>query len=466
MKEKFIGRETEIKNLTNEYNKNGFSFSVIYGRRRVGKSSLINQFISDKKSIKYTAIEQNDYLNLSSFSDVVLETYPSAKSYLDTFADWGKAFDYISEQANDEKVILFIDEYPYLADKNNSISSILQKVIDNKYLNSNIMLILCGSSMSFMEEQVLGYQSPLYGRRTMQMKVLPFDFFDTIKMFPNETDYNKLLVYAVTGGIPQYMRFIRDDKSIEEGIINSFLNKNGSLFEEPSNLLKQELREPAIYNSIINAIAHGATKVNDISTRINEKNKKVNKYLDVLLKLHIVKKELSVFGGAPRKGIYILEDNMYRFWYKYIPRNINYINNDMGEELYKNIIKPDLDNFLSYIFEDISIQYMQRKLKEGKVKPMYSSIGRWWGNNPLLKQEEEIDFIAVADETYYYGECKWQNRQIDMGVINELIRKSMLFNIKNKEYYFFSKSGFKNEVEEYALNNKNIHLISYKEMFK
>ena len=224
----------------------------------------------DKKSIKYTAIEQNDYLNLSSFSDSVLSIYPSARSYLDTFADWEKAFDYICEQAGNEKVILFIDEYPYLANKNNSISSILQKVIDNNFLNSNIMLILCGSSMSFMEEQVLGYQSPLYGRRTMQMKVIPFDFFDTIKMFPNETDYNKLLAYSVTGGIPQYMKFIKNDKTIEEGIINSFLNKNGSLFEEPGNLLKQELREPAIYNSIINAIARGATRVNDISTKINK----------------------------------------------------------------------------------------------------------------------------------------------------------------------------------------------------
>jgi len=251
MKYKFIGRESEMSNLSNEYNRDGFSFAVIYGRRRVGKSSLINHFINSKKAIKYTAVEQSDLLNLSNFSDSVLNIYPSAKSYIDTFVDWGKAFDYISEQAKEEKVVLFIDEYPYLADKNNSISSILQNVIDNKFLYSNIMLILCGSSMSFMEEQVLGYQSPLYGRRTMQIKVMPFDIFDTIKMFPNETNYNKLLVYAVTGGIPQYMSFISKHKSVIDGIINSFLNKNGSLFEEPHNLLKQELREPALYNSII-----------------------------------------------------------------------------------------------------------------------------------------------------------------------------------------------------------------------
>ena len=464
MKYKFIGRESEMSNLSNEYNRDGFSFAVIYGRRRVGKSSLINHFINNKKAIKYTAVEQSDLLNLSNFSDSVLNIYPSAKSYIDTFVDWGKAFSYISEQAKEEKVVLFIDEYPYLADKNNSISSVLQNVIDNKFLYSNIMLILCGSSMSFMEEQVLGYQSPLYGRRTMQMKVMPFDIFDTIKMFPNETNYNKLLAYAVTGGIPQYMSFISKHKSVTNGITNSFLNKNGSLFEEPHNLLKQELREPALYNSIISTIASGLTKLNEISTRLNEDNRKISKYIEVLRKLHIIRKELPMFNKKSKKGLYVLEDNTYRFWYKYIPRNINYINNDMGEELYKEIIEPDLNNYLSYIFEDVSIQYIQRKLKEGIIQPMYSSIGRWWGNNPVLKKEEEIDFIADAGNTYYFGECKWQNKQIGMTVVNDLIRKSMLFDVQNREYYLFSKSGFKTRVEEYALSNKNIHLIHYKDM--
>ena len=219
-----------------------------------------------------------------------------------------------------------------------------------------------------------------------------------------------------------------------------------------------------LYNSIISTIASGLTKINEISTRLNEDNRKISKYIEVLKKLHIIRKELPMFNKKSKRGLYVLEDNMYRFWYKYIPRNINYINNDMGEELYKEIIEPDLNNYLSYIFEDVSIQYMQRKLKEGIVKPMYSSIGRWWGNNPVLRKEEEIDFIADAGNTYYFGECKWQNKQIDMTVINELIRKSMLFDVQNREYYLFSKSGFKNRVEEYALNNKNIHLIHFKDM--
>ena len=465
----FIGRVFELDQLHKMYNKSGFSFACIYGRRRVGKSALIKKFINDTNgmNISFTSVEFNDSANLLEFSKRVLEVLSQAKSYIASFESWSTAFDYIVSEVKDKKLIIFIDEYPYIAQGNNSISSILQKYIDEVFINTNIKLIVCGSSMSFMVNQVLGYKSPLYGRRTLQMHVKPFDYYDTAKMVDEYSLEDKVLMYGVSGGIPYYVNMLKQGNNLKEGIIDCFFNTSGSLYEEPNNLLKQELREPALYNSIITAIALGNTKLNKISTKINETDNKVNKYIHSLIDLEIIEKETPLMNTSTRKGIYKIKDCMYKFWYRYVPTNVTNIENGMGKRVYETNVEPDLPMFLSNVFEEICKQYMLRCNKNNEISFMFDQIGRWWGGNPVTKEEEEIDLIAYNDDSIIFGECKYRNELVNENCLNELIRKSNLFSMKkNIYYYLFSKSGFTSGLVALAKNSTNIKLIGLAEIYK
>jgi hypothetical protein len=464
----FYGRENELNELNNLYQKDGFKFIVIYGRRRVGKSSLIQKFIEDgnKSNISYMALEQTDKQNLDSFSKIVLNKYSTARNYISSFLSWEQVFEYIIEQAGKEKLVIFIDEYPYIADYNASISSILQKYIDGAFKSTNITLVLCGSSMSFMENQVLGHKSPLYGRRDMQFKIEPFDYLDSAKFFDNWNDEDKVFAYTVTGGIPQYLNKLKAYDNIADGIKNEFLKKNGSLFEEPRNLLMQELREPSVYNAIIRAIADGASKLNEIATKAGEESKKVSKYLTTLINLHLVKKESPVFNTQERNGIYTLSDNMFRFWYKFVVENNVNIESGMVDYVYEHKILPELPNYIGHIFEEICIQYTNRQNKNFKLPFIIDNIGRWWGNNPEKKCQEEIDIIAFSKKTAIFGECKWKDK-VGIEVLDELKRKASLFKQFDKKYYYiFAKGLFSKALQDVASENETVKLITLKDIYK
>lgn len=450
----FYGRQTELSELNSLYNREGFRFVVIYGRRRVGKTALITEFIEDKDSIFYVSIEQNDKAALDSFSVKVMERFPAAAAMITSFPSWDKAFEYISVQAGDKRVVLAIDEYPYLASGNQSISSILQKHIDSDFKSSNLFLILCGSSMSFMENQVLGYKSPLYGRRSAQFHVKPFDYYDAALFFPNASLEDKMLAYAVCGGIPQYLNALAEYDSVAEGIYECFMKKSGLLYEEPGNLLKQELREPAVYNTIIAAIAGGASKLNEITTKSGEDSKKCSKYLKSLLDLQILHKAYPYGVKAERNSIYILRDNMFKFWYRFIPRNVTNIESGLGRQVLENHITPMLPAYIGHIFEDACHEYMLRKNGTQKLPFMFRGIGRWWGTNPKTRSQEEIDILADDDGRAIFGECKWSSHNVDMNVLSELKRKSELFTrYSDKNYILFSKNGFTPAVKDYAAQN-------------
>ncbi len=459
----FHQRHKELIALEKMLNEDGFSFSCIYGRRRVGKTSLINKFIeiSNTKYISYTAMEYDDDFNLNEFSKKVLAVYPSNIK----FNNYKEIFEYISEQVKDDKLIIFIDEYPYIASNSKSISSIIQNVIDQSFINKNIKLILCGSSMSFMENQVLGYKSPLYGRKTMQIKVIPFDYYETSLLVDNYSNEEKMLLYAITGGIPFYVNLFKKYNNIDEAIINEFLSVYGVLYDEPINLLKQELRDPKFYNSIIDAIASGDTKLNNISSKVKEENSKVNKYLSNLIGLHIVTKEESIINKSKRNSIYKIQDNMFKFWYKYIPKYKTNIECNDGVVIYNNIIKKELNHFISSIFEDSCKQFLLRENSSFKLPFYFNQIGRWWGNNKELKREEEIDIVAYDDNNILFAECKYSDSKIDLNILNKLINKSTLI-ITNKKpvYYLFSKVGFTDELINYK--NDNVVLITLDDMYK
>ena len=243
----FIGRERELAALNKLYESDKFEFVVIYGRRRVGKTALISRFIENKNAIYFMGVESNAKQNLENFSKSILSYHTDMEAET-SFLSFQAALEYVFKLSEKERIILAIDEYPYVARSSKSLASTIQLLIDQYKDTSKLMLILCGSSMSYMEDHVLAYKAPLYGRRTAQMKILPFDFEETCRYFKNFTDEEKAYVYGIVGGTPQYLLQMSDKLSIEDNIKNTFLNPNSALFEEPENLLKQEVREPALYN--------------------------------------------------------------------------------------------------------------------------------------------------------------------------------------------------------------------------
>jgi len=459
----FIGREKELESLEKLYQSRKFECAVIYGRRRVGKTTLINKFCQGKPSIYFVGIESSSKINLENFSNSLFSfTLPDSNSS-PVFENFQKALDYLFEIAIKKRVIFVIDEYPYLAASENSISSLLQANIDQKFKNSQLFLILCGSSMSFMENQVLGYQSPLYGRRTAQFKIKPFDYFDSSQFFQRFSLGDQALVYGITGGVPQYLDQLDDSKSIKQNIIEKLLDDSAYLFEEPSNLLKQELREPQVYNSIITAIAKGCSRLNDISLSAGLMTSTCSVYLKSLISLGIIKKENPAGDEKSKKTIYQLEDNLFYFWYRFVASNISSIVSGNGEPLFNSQVEPRINDYMGPIFEKMCKEYLQRRNGSEKLPFFFTSIGRWWGTNPEKKCQIEIDLVALSkvEKKIIFVECKYRNEPLGAKVLKELIDKSKFLSATfSQSYYFlFSKSGFTADITKKANGNPNIQLF-------
>lgn len=459
----FIGRERELASLNQLYTSDKFEFAVIYGRRRVGKTALINQFIKDKKAIYFTGVESNAKQNLENFSKNILE-YGSGIRAESAFLSFQAALEYVFQLAEQERLILAIDEYPYVARSSKSLASTIQLVIDKYKDSSKLMLILCGSSMSYMEDHVLAYKAPLYGRRTAQMKILPFDFADTCRYLRNCSDEDKALIYGIVGGTPQYLLQIDDRLSVEDNIKNTFLNPASSLFEEPENLLKQEVREPALYNAIITAIATGASRMAEISTKVGEDTSVCATYLKNLIALGIIQKETPYGEKASRKSIYAIADNMFRFWYRFVPENSSIIARGAVDLAYKRV-EPHLSDYMGKVFEEICRQYLWKLLLEGEAPVEFKNLGRWWGTDPSTRSQAEIDILGEQDkDTALFGECKWTNEKVDVGVLEILVKRSELFHYKRTWLYLFAKNGFTKGCVDKAEEMGNVKLVIYSDI--
>lgn len=460
----FIGRDRELSSLNKRYQSGKFEFAVIYGRRRVGKTTLINEFVKDKECILYTATETNAKQNLADLSRSIYSISEEYEAFEGAFPDFLKAFEAVFKVAKKRRIVFVIDEYPYLAACEKGIASILQLLIDRNHEDSGLFLILCGSSMSFMENQVMGYQSPLYGRRTCQYKILPFDFFEAKNYYRRFQGEDLALIYGITGGIPLYMSMMDENLSVEENIKENFLTANAYLYEEPTNLIKQECRDASQYNSIIGAIAQGASRFSEICSKAGVETALATSYLNRLVGLGIVRKEVPYGAENSRKPLYVLEDSMFRFWYRFVQNNASAINRGMGELVYQKM-EPQLSDFMGGVFEEICKQYLWRMLLRGECAVPFTDIGRWWGNDPREKKQVEIDILGTAgNDTALFGECKWKKEKADLAVLEKLVNRSGLFSYTNKHFYLFSKSGFTKACEEKAAFMGNVTLVAYEEI--
>lgn len=446
-----IGRARELNLLEQMYANEKFEFLVMYGRRRVGKTTILQEFSKKHETLFFSAQEKNDALNLQDFSKLAQQHFDGG--YIADFSNWEDAFSYVGRKAADKRTVLIIDEFPFLAEPNPSVKSILQHTIDHDWKDQSMLLILCGSSVSFMVNEVMGYKSPLYGRSTKSMEVLPFDYFESAAFFPKYSVEDKLLTYGILGGVPRYLNAFDPEKSLRENIMSEILTEGAFLNDEPQTLLRMEVREPIMYNSILEAISNGCNRVIEISDRIHEEQSKCSKYMLTLQAMRLIQK--TVPCGEPqtsKKGIYGITDNFYRFWYRYVFSNKSYYSM-LGVENACSEIMDEINDYMGPIFEDICKQYLMRQAREGNLPFVPYAIGKWWGNNPTLKAQDDVDILALDKKGVrgIFVECKFRNKPMPMEEYDDLVTAVDAFpSVKERHLIFISKSGYTEPVKKRA----------------
>lgn len=469
----FIGREAELKFLQDKYTEEGGQLIVLYGRRRIGKTETLREFCKDKPHIFFSCTQTTDRVQLRNFSNRMFKEDIPAKNYISEFADWERAFRAILDLPyHDQKKLLIIDEFPYMCRGNRSIPSILQNLWDTELRNDNVMLILCGSAMSFIEKELLSEKNPLYGRATGIYKMKEMGFYDAAKFFPDYSDQDKILAYSVLGGIPHYLRQWNPELSVDENIKRNILTKGCILYSEVEFLLHQELRETPIYNSIIEAVALGSTKLNDISQKsLIEDTSKTSVYLKNLIELGIIEREFPVDAKIKEqanssRGTYRLTDNFFRFWYSFGFANFSQLEDGDVDGVYEYVVKPALHEFTSFAFEDICREFVREMQKKNELPFRYSKMGRWFGKSTVRDAkaasgfrtaETEIDLLAISKsaEEYLVGECKFKGEPFSYSEYLDTLAKLSPLKEKAKFYYaLFSENGFDKKISDCATENK------------
>jgi AAA+ ATPase superfamily predicted ATPase len=460
---KFVNRDEEIKFLEEHYSSKSSEFMVLYGRRRVGKTELLHKFSERKKHIYFCADMTSSEDQLRTFSNKIFE-YSGEKNLLGTaFPGWEKAFIHIAELARKKRLLLIIDEFPYLVMSDNSLPSIIQKIWDSSIKGSNIFLILCGSYISFMERKVLSHKSPLFGRRTGQIYLLPLEFSSIHEFFPSYNPMQIVETYAILGGVPEYLLKFEENNSVFDNIERRILSKGEFLYDEVRFLLTEELREPKYYFAVLKAIAFGNTKLNEIFQHSGLSSRNVaSKYLDVLQDLRIVEKSIPITEGKShksRKGMYRISDNFIRFWFRFVFPNRSNLE-DGDKDFVKRQINQDFSIFVSRVFEDICIQFL-KKQRSQKKDFAFEKIGGWWD------KDDEIDIVALSmeEKSGLFAEVKWTNKMVGVNILDDLERKSDTV-IKDKKlqkvrFAIFSKSGFTDGLKK---RQKEVLLLGLKDI--
>ena len=471
----FIGREKELSYLNEFYEKDGLGMTVIYGRRRIGKSTLIAEFVKDKKTIFYTATKVGKERNLELFSEQVAETLLQGITDI-TFKTVEAVFDFIAKNVSGEKTVLVIDELPYWAEKDEELLSILQKYIDTIWQGKNLKIILCGSALSFMENKVLSEKSPLFGRRDSQIKLEAFDYLDSAKFVPKYSYKDKAICYGITGGVAKYLSMIDPTKSIDKNIIRLFFRTDGYLYDETRNLLTQEFSDITLVNNIIEQVASGKNTVNSIANGIGEKEPTVLYSLEKLISVGLIEKKRCITEEKnKKKSQYVLKDSMFKFWYTFIPKAASVIEMGQGELYYTKAVKPFLHFFMGTVFEDMCRYYTLQHGILGEFGCFITSVGSWWGMETIISddgkkmgQSADIDVVALSEieKKAAVGECKFKNEKLDRRVYETLLRRANVLSSKYTitKYILFSLSGYTKWFDD--LKDNRVVRISLDDMYQ
>ena len=458
---RFVDREQEMATLQSEYGRDGSGLVVLYGRRRVGKTTLISEFIKNKKALFFLASEESESQNRLAFQEKAADCLNSDLLKNVEVKSWDVLFRAIMDSHFDSKPVIVLDEFQYLGRSNPAFPSVFQRIWEEILKDRQVMVILCGSLISMMQSQTLAYDSPLYGRRTAQirLKQIPFAYYH--EFFPGKSRKELIEMYAVTGGVPKYIELFSQSKDIYSAIETCVLNRSGYLYDEPHFLLQQEVSEVGSYFSIIKAIAAGNTKLSAIAGVLEVKSTSLTKYLKTLIDLDILEREVPVTEDSPEKskrGLYKIKDNYLRFWFAFVYPNMSFIESGHGRIVMDKIRKGLVRNHIAFVYEDVCAERMWEMNAQGVWPFYFSKLGRYWDS------KEEIDIVAIDPDgkNLILGECKYWQEPVGISVLRSLEAKAEMVaweKGKRKTWLvLFSVNGFTKELRAVAETRTDLQL--------
>ena len=453
----FVNRVTELQLLEKRFRSGNAELFVLYGRRRVGKTELLARFCEGKRSVFFVADLGSEASLRAAFSTAVNSTLFGPGQMNAVYTTWEDLLQALARGARSERLVVVLDEFPYLISAHPALATILQRIWDQALKNSRIMLVLCGSYIGMMEETVLGYQAPLYGRRTGQYLLEPLQFQDARAFCESYSPEDQVRTYAIYGGTPAYLLTLQPDLTLAENISDGILSRGSFLYDEVRFVLQQELREPRNYFAILEAIASGKTRLNEIKQATGVEG--ATAYLDTLQQLRLVERLVPVTESQPhksRRGIYRLKDHYLRFWFRYVHPNRSQLERGGERIILDGQVLPQLEAYTSLPFEDICQQFFWRAGLAGKLPFVPVKVGSWWDAN------QEIDLIVLGGSDAILVECKWTSRQVGTDILMELERKANLVKPELSQqkitFALCSRSGFTSQLVQVVERREDVLL--------
>ena len=442
----FIGRTSELAALRDRCDRPGFQMAVVYGRRRVGKTTLINRFIDDCgcKAVSFVALQRGEKEQLALMGNAVLGAL--APQMLDSvsFETFERLFTFVAQAAQSERVILLIDEYPYLAAACPYMNSLIQRFVDHEWKGTQLYLILCGSLVSFMRDDVVGECAPLHGRSTLELKLHPMGYRDSGEFVPGYTHEEKAIVYGLTGGVPKYLEQFDDAKSLDQNIVEQFYSGTGYFTEEQiQSLVTADRANPAAFNSVLMAIASGHTKYSEIATCTGMND--IAYYMRTLVALELVEKRSS--GGRP---YYVIADPMVAFWFKYVSPAASLINAGRGELYYERRVRGRLHEHMGPVFEAMARQWCFENMGTERFPFFATGIEEYQASVKVPgEQPRQVELNLVGRDgkgIAFVGECKFRGEAFGSAELRKLTDKVALLPARDPGIVVFSLGGFSDEV--------------------
>lgn len=479
MSTKFYNRTLERETLTRLLKSSKSELFIIYGRRGVGKSALLQNVIKEVglPSFYYRATRRTLSIQLATITEILRDTFPSeylggALSSLDEFLSFISQLAAKREKAKDkEPVVILLDELPYLSEVDPGLLTTLQHWWDDNKRRPNLKLFLSGSQISFMEKEILDVAAPLYNRRTGAMKLEPLDYFDAALFFPKYSEIEKITLYSILGGMPSYLEQFNPEESIQTNLKEQVLRERTYLAEEPEWLLLEDLRKDITYGSILRAIAGGKRKPSDMARAIGKNSAQdITARLATLQDLGLVVREVPITEKnepRSRNSLYYIADQYIEFWYRYVDPSRSLIARNMGGGLWSKSIQPTLDEYISRpTFERVARQYLWRTLLRGELPKGLSfvDVGNWWG-----EKDVEIDVVTIDEKRKIsaVGSCKWSKNPVGIDVYSDLreAAKKAGWQLEKLHYFIFAKSGFAKNLVDLAKTSSSLTLIDLKKLF-
>jgi len=456
----FRGRLSELNILQKKFDSDEFQMIVLYGRRRIGKTELMNEFMRRQKCrcISFTAVEQSEKELLSIMTETVLAELAPDMIGMVEFPNFEKLFEFIGNKAQNERVVFFIDEYPYLAKQCPYIQSVLQKVVDKVWKETKLFFVLCGSLIAFMKDEVLAEAAPLHGRASAELKLQPFNYRDTAEFVQSYTFEEKAIVYGLTNGIAKYIEQFDDRKTLESNIVEEYFSFGGYFTEEQiKTVVTNEKQNPALYNSIVSAIATGHTRNGEIASCVGMDD--ITYPLKMLQKAEIIEKRIG------KNPYYVLNDSALAFWFRYVNRAVSLINVGKGERYFYDSVEAHLHDFMGSVFEKMCKEYLLIKSGEEEY-PIVTEIDNFQKSiidDKGKTKQIEVDIVGKDGKNILIiGECKFKNEKVDKETFESFLEKVQYINSKKPLLCMFSLRGYTDYVKE---NAAGVLLLSIEDLY-